>query len=129
VNKKILQALAEARVADARALLNAKRFDAAYYLAGYAIECALKACIAKRTRLHDFPDKEFARKVYTHDLDDLLGIAGLKGQLQQRFHQDPALEAKWGIVKDWSEQARYEMAGPQRESLRRAREMLNAVAD
>jgi hypothetical protein len=85
-----------ARVADARALLTAKRFDAAYY---------------------------------THDLDDLLGIAGLKGQLQQRFHQDPALEAKWGIVKDWSEQARYEMAGPQRESLRRAREMLNAVAD
>jgi hypothetical protein len=68
-------------------------------------------------------------KVYTHDLDDLLGIAGLKGQLQQRFHQDPALEAKWGIVKDWSEQARYEMAGPQRESLRRPREMLNAVAD
>jgi len=129
VNKKILQALAEARVADARALLNAKRFDAAYYLAGYAIECALKACIAKRTRLHDFPDKEFARKVYTHDLDDLLGIAGLKGQLQQRFHQDPALEAKWGIVKDWPEQARYEMAGPQRESLRRPREMLNAVAD
>lgn len=62
MNKKILQALAEARVADARALLNAKRFDAAYYLAGYAIECALKACIAKRTRRHDFPDKEFARK-------------------------------------------------------------------
>jgi HEPN domain-containing protein len=72
VNQKILQALADARVADARTLLNAKRFDAAYYLAGYAIECALKACIATKTERHDFPDKDFARDVYTHNLVDLV---------------------------------------------------------
>jgi len=65
VNKKILQALAEARVTDARTLLSAKRFDAAYYLAGYAVECALNACIAKRTNRHDFRDKDVAREVYT----------------------------------------------------------------
>ena len=42
------QKLAEDRIADAGALFEAHRYDAAYYLAGYAVECALKACIAKR---------------------------------------------------------------------------------
>jgi HEPN domain-containing protein len=88
VNKKVLQALAEARVADARTLLRGKRFDAAYYLAGYAIECALKACIATKTKRHDFPDKDFAREVYTHNLADLVRIAGLKETLKHRSHQD-----------------------------------------
>jgi len=32
-------------------------FDGAYYLAGYAVECAIKACIAKGTRRYEFPDK------------------------------------------------------------------------
>ena len=129
MNKKILQALTEARVADARTLLNAKRFDAAYYLAGYAIECALKACIATKTKRHDFPDREFARDVYTHNLVDLVRIAGLKEQWNHRSHQDPAFETKWVIVKDWSEKARYEMRTPQREARRRATAMLNAVED
>jgi hypothetical protein len=129
VNKKILQALAEARVADARALLHAKRFEAAYYLAGYAIECALKACIATKTKRYDFPDKKLACKVYTHNLEELAQIAGLKEHLQHRFRQDPAFETKWGIVKDWSEQARHDMISPQKEARRRANEMLNAVED
>jgi hypothetical protein len=81
VNKKILQALAEARVADGRTLLHARRFDAAYYLAGYAIECALKACIAKKTKRHDFPDKDFAIKTHTHKLEKLAELAGLMKQL------------------------------------------------
>lgn len=128
MNKKILQALAEARVADARTLLNAKRFDAAYYLAGYAIECALKACIAKKTKRYDFPDAALARKVYTHDLEELAEIAGLMKPLKQQFRHDSALEAKWGIVKDWSEVSRYELV-PQREARRKAAAMLNAVED
>ena len=109
MNKKILQALVEARLADAQALLKAKRFDAAYYLAGYVIECALKACIAKKTKRHDFPDKDFARKAYTHDLEDLAQLAGLKDTLKLQFRQDPSLETQWGVVKDWSEVSRYEM--------------------
>jgi len=36
-----LKILAETRVADAMALLQAGRWAAAYYLLGYAIECGL----------------------------------------------------------------------------------------
>jgi hypothetical protein len=37
------QHLARARVKEAEILINAGEFDGAYYLAGYALECALKA--------------------------------------------------------------------------------------
>jgi hypothetical protein len=64
VNRTQLQQLAEERVRDAEALLNAGQWSGAYYLAGYAVEFALKACIAKLTNQHDFPDKDFdAEKV------------------------------------------------------------------
>lgn len=41
-------------------LLTAGMPEGAYYLAGYAVECALKSCIARRTQEHDFPDKKLA---------------------------------------------------------------------
>lgn len=61
MNKTDLEQLADLRLAEAAALLGATppMPDGAYYLAGYAIECALKACIAKLTAQHDFPDKNF----------------------------------------------------------------------
>jgi hypothetical protein len=40
MNRFDLQKMAEERVADAAALLHAGRFQAAYYLCGYAIEWA-----------------------------------------------------------------------------------------
>jgi hypothetical protein len=83
MNRIDLQALAEERALDAQALLNASRWSGAYYLAGYAIECGLKACIAKLTELHDFPDKDFVNKSYTHKIDVLMifkaGIAAHGG--------------------------------------------------
>jgi HEPN domain-containing protein len=63
VNRAEFQRLAETRIADARALFEAGRNDAAFYLAGYAVECALKACIAKKTREHDFPAKSLLKNV------------------------------------------------------------------
>jgi HEPN domain-containing protein len=66
VNRKDLQFLARARLTEARALLDAGHPDGAYYLAGYAVECALKACIAKATQRHEFPDKKKrGRESYT----------------------------------------------------------------
>jgi hypothetical protein len=47
MNRNEFQRIARARVADARVLLGAKRYSGAYYLCGYAIECALKACIGQ----------------------------------------------------------------------------------
>ncbi len=42
------QRLALDHIADAKALLAARRWGGAYYLAGYAVECGLKACILVR---------------------------------------------------------------------------------
>jgi hypothetical protein len=62
-----LQQLADARIAEANALLAAGLWDGAYYLAGYAVECALKACImayVERTGVI-FEDKKFSEKCWT----------------------------------------------------------------
>lgn len=48
--RKDFQDLAMVRVREAEMLLAAGLFDGAYYLAGLAVECALKACIAKATQ-------------------------------------------------------------------------------
>ena len=58
LSRSDLQGLALVRLDDARSLLAADRWDGAYYLAGYAAECGLKACIAAQTRQYDFPDRE-----------------------------------------------------------------------
>ncbi len=55
MNRIDLQQLARARLREAEALLNAGEWSGAYYLAGYAVECGLKACIAKLTGLARFP--------------------------------------------------------------------------
>jgi len=46
-------------------------------MAGYAVECALKACIAKQTKRYDFPDKKRVRDVFTHNLETLVKVAEL----------------------------------------------------
>jgi hypothetical protein len=79
VNRKDLQTLANLRLREARALAGAAEFSGAYYLAGYAVECGLKACIAKAVKRHDFPDpQQRGKDPYIHDLVQLLALAGLK---------------------------------------------------
>ena len=126
MNRADLQKLAEDRVLDAEALLNEGRWSGAYYLCGYAVECALKACIAKQTNLHDFPDKPNVDKSYTHDVVKLLEVAGLKLQLKLDTTpaSNPALGQNWERVKDWSEQVRYQ----QRTEVE-ARRLFQAVTD
>src|SRR5262249_10273775 len=51
-----LQQLSRLRRREARVLLDAGHSAGAYYLVGYAVECALKACIARSTRRYDFPE-------------------------------------------------------------------------
>ena len=82
MNRAEFHTLADTRIGDAKVLLDAGRHQAAYYLAGYAIECALKACVAKQIREHDFPDRKLINDSYTHNLEQLLAISGLKPQLE-----------------------------------------------
>jgi HEPN domain-containing protein len=116
MNRKDLQALSELRLKEAKALFSAGFPEGAYYLAGYAVECALKACIAKRTQEHDFPDKKLVDKSYTHDLERLIDAAELSNSFKKDKTGDSILELKWEHVRRWSEQSRYELlAGSEQE--------------
>ena len=111
MNRADLQRLANGRLADAKALLAAKRWSAAYYLAGYAVECGLKSCILARVAAAPdilFEDKRYSEKCWTHNLRELLNLAGLKATLDADAAADPNLDAYWDDVKDWSESSRYE---------------------
>lgn len=89
MNRAELQRLAKERIADARVLLVARRWSASYYLTGYAVECALKACIAKLMKAEEFPDRTFADKCWTHNLPQLLGRAGLKTDFEPPCRPTP----------------------------------------
>src|SRR5712692_7302814 len=65
MNRNDLRRLARIRLKEARVLLKAACYDGAYYLCGYAVECGLKACIAKATRRSEFPDLEKVKASYT----------------------------------------------------------------
>ena len=108
MNRFDLQKMAEERVADASALLNAERYQAAYYLCGYAIECALKACIARKTREFDFPDRKVANDSYVHDLGKLLNVAGLAQMRLDDVRNNDSFARSWNIVQNWSETSRYD---------------------
>lgn len=125
MNRADLQLLADARVVDAQALLNAGRWPAAYYLLGYAVECGLKACAARQFRLDEVPDKTVVNDFYTHKLDKLLGISGVKAALTTKAAADRPFEENWNTVRDWSEASRYDHSI----SEAMARDMLVAVLD
>ena len=61
-----LQQLARLRLDDALFLQQVGRSSSAYYLAGYAVELALKACIAKLFQPDVIPDRAFVNAIYTH---------------------------------------------------------------
>jgi HEPN domain-containing protein len=109
MNRQHFQHVASLRVQEAKVLLEAGQYPGAYYLIGYAIECALKACVAKQVKRHDFPDKKIANEVFTHDLEKLVKLAGLGPDLDKDRKGNQILDLNWAIVKDWSESVRYDV--------------------
>lgn len=117
------KSLADLRVKEAKVLLINGKLHGAYYLAGYAIECALKAWIAKRTKRFQFPAKPgHIKQLYTHGLKDLMKLADTKGRLENDIQTNKALADNWLTVKDWSEESRYST------SRLPAKDMYNAVS-
>jgi hypothetical protein len=110
VNRAELRSLAEDRVLDAGALLKENRWSGAYYLAGYAVECGLKACVlafVERTGII-FQDKKFLEKCWTHDLEMLVKAADLEATRGLAISANASLGANWLVVNNWSEVARYQ---------------------
>jgi HEPN domain-containing protein len=118
MNRSDFKKLVKLRLKEARMLLDNECYEGAYYLAGYAVECALKACIAKKTKRFEFPPKpEFVRDLYKHDLTHLVKMAGLELDLKAEMKSVVNFESNWGIVKDWSEQVRYEVEVSDKQAL------------
>jgi HEPN domain-containing protein len=113
VERKDLQTLSKIRLLEAEALLRLGFNDGAYYLAGYAVECALKACIAKATKRHEFPDKRRVNESHTHVLKELVKLANLEDSRLDRLRADKDFRDNWEVVQAWSEQSRYRKIQPE----------------
>jgi HEPN domain-containing protein len=116
--------LADIRLKDADSLLRNGRYEGCYYLCGYVVECGLKACIAKLTKRHDFPDRGLLQGAYIHDLSQLLRTAGLEAAREAEFDRCHEFRLHWYVVKEWKEQSRYDVPSKQQ-----AEELFNAIAD
>ncbi|WP_439541746.1 HEPN domain-containing protein [Hyphomicrobium sp.] len=124
VTRDQFRTLAQAKLDDAKNLFDLGSWGNAYYLAGYAIEFGLKAVIASSFRENTLPDKNLVNSAYVHDIEKLVNTAGLTVALTQARQGDAALEINWAVVKDWSEQSRYEDA-----TENEARELIAAIED
>lgn len=125
MNRSDFQELAELHLQHAKALLDAGLYSGAYYMCGYVVECALKACICKNTSQYDFyakPDK--ARHAWSHDFAKHVGLAGLEDQFRLTRNADRVLQVNWEVVDGWSEDSRYEPKGRQA-----AEDLFAAVSD
>jgi len=126
LNRATLQRLSDERLDDARALIAAKQWAGAYYLAGYSLECALKSCVLAyidRTGII-FEDKKYAQNCWTHDIEDLIRQAGLKIERDNTAGTNLTLGQNWLIAKDWSETSRYRMS-----TQLQAEKLLHALTD
>jgi len=78
-------------------------------MTGFAVECALKSCLASAVKEHDFPDKEFVNAMYVHSLEKLFKLNGaLWVALQADMKADAKLSVNWSTVKDWDDSKRYD---------------------
>ena len=115
VNRLQWQQLAERWLIDAKRLLDDHRWSAAYYLAGYAVECGLKACVLVRVAATPeviFETKRFSENCWTHDLDDLIRLAGLRTTINLDIGANRQLGINWIYVTQWKEVSRYQTATP-----------------
>ena len=110
-------------------LLINHRWAAAYYLAGYAVECGLKSAVIRRLGETDFVFRDrkafeaLAKGLYTHDLASLVEFAGLEREFGEARRDDPDLARNWGVAKEWKETSRYDTQGETE-----ARALLDAIS-
>jgi hypothetical protein len=134
MNRADLQALANLHLRHGEALLNAQLFAGAYYISGYAVECGLKAAVAKLFRYtadFEFPGSEKrgagrgGLDLRSHDLPFLVKVAGLSLDWADELDADGVLKENWNIAKDWTPDSRYQLT----RSAREAQDYYSAVAD
>ena len=123
--------MADERIKDAKALIDGGRWEFVYYTAGYAVECALKACVLARMIHTGWIFEEEVKRVEecgTHDFTKLIHIAGMLDDLNARLRQSAATSDyfvdNWNTVKKWTVTSRYK-ATPEAD----ATELYAAITD
>ncbi len=124
MNRAEFKRLSFLRLKEAKLLNDERCYSGAYYLSGYAVECALKACIAKKTKKSEFPDLKAVQASHVHDLISLIRSAGLELDLNSKISTDRTFGSYWTTVKDWSEKARYRTYNQTE-----AQDLLQAISD
>ena len=107
IKRTDLQAVAQSKIDDAQYLLANKSYSNAFYLAGYAVEIGLKACIAKQFFADAIPDKKFVMDIHVHDLRRLIGLAGLTAELRTKEATSRQFSLNWALVTEWTPEVRY----------------------
>jgi hypothetical protein len=97
-----LWGLAKERLADAKALYAAERYEGAFYICGYSVEMGLKYKICKTLDLDEYPGNEGAdyKSFKTHKFDVLLRLSG--AEKQKKFFM-----AAWWVIMKWDSEIRY----------------------
>jgi HEPN domain-containing protein len=88
MTRKDLQELSRLRLREAEALYKAQLYDGCVYLAGYAVELALKARICRVLRVNDYPSGDLGRTFKIHSLDHLKVLAGLSPDIDVRKNKE-----------------------------------------
>jgi hypothetical protein len=96
-----LKQLAQEHLDDANTLQGGQRFAGAIYLAGYAVECALKFRICQTLGWSEFPPSNEHRALRSHDLNFLLNYSGKLLEIKKE-HLVP-----WQRIEDWNPEMRY----------------------
>lgn len=97
--RTVFEQVARRMLADARFLLRHGRWHTAVYVAGYAVECLLKAMVCEHKGLERLPE-EFE----VHHLRKLLESAGLAQALSTQPEEERLFEY---IQLTWDVQIRY----------------------
>lgn len=107
LKKADLEQLAQVRLDDAMLLFRHDRSSSAYYLAGYAVELALKAVAATLFHSNAIPSKGIVNAIHTHRLEDLLTSVGLKQAHREEVARRPEFGAAWTVAARWTSESRY----------------------
>ena len=109
LTRRELQKISRARLKDAEALFQTRRYDGSIYLCGYAVEIGLKNRICKTLGWSGYPSTkgEFQnfQSFKTHNLDVLLSLSGMEARIKVNFL------AAWSAVAEWDPEARYKPIG------------------
>jgi putative cell wall-binding protein len=127
LDRNDLKKISKARLREAKILYKEKQFDGSVYLAGYALETALKARICKILQIDYPPDGNLSKAFLTHNIKELIILSGLSKKLENMVFSSFYFKINWSVVTTWSEQFRYKKIGTN--SKQDAKDIIEALDD